>query len=251
MKDLAVILVSPKGALNVGGVARLLGNFDIKDFRIVDPRCKLDSVDCKQMAMHSYDLVKSAKIFPDLESAVADLTQVIAFSGRDVDDRRPAMDLYEVGAKILPRLAKNDRIGLVFGREEFGLKLEELCLCHWQVVIPSSAENPSINLTSAVGISLSWFYQMRSVKKERKNFEIVRPQKGQELIFFQRLQRLMDDVKFSNKENPTQLRDDLWALYHRADLDDRELRILFGVLTAVEKVVCKNMFQPDAQQHKI
>jgi len=248
--DIAVILVSPKGALNVGSVARLLGNFGIKDFRLVAPRCDLKSVECKQMAMHSFGLVESAKIFPDLQSAVADLTQVVALSGRSVEDRRPSADIYEVQDKICAKWNSEDRVGLVFGREEIGLKLEELCLCHWQVEIPTSGEHSSINLASAVGISLSWFHQVLKAETSVEEFQIDRPKMGQDIIFFERMQKLMDEVKFSNKENPTQLRDDLWSIFHRADLDDRELRILFGILTALENSIRQKVFHPPALHQK-
>jgi len=244
----AIILVSPKGPLNVGGVARLMGNFGLTDLRLVDPRCDLTSVDCKQMAMHSYDVVRQAKIFPDVASAISDLSQVIALSGREVEDRRPHTDLYSIQDTVIPKLLHSDRVGIVFGREEIGLKLEELCLCHWQIIIPTDTVRPSINLTSAVAMTLSWWNQIRSNLHLHRHtdLEIERPEHKKVTLFFERLQALLDTTKFTNKENPMQLRDDLWSIYHRADLDDRELRILFGILASVENAVRKKSFHSDA-----
>lgn len=248
-----VILVSPKGPLNVGGVARLMGNFELSELRLVDPRCDLGSVECKQMAMQSYDIIKSAQVFPDLASAIADLHYVVALSGRPIDSRRPHTDLFSIQDVIAPRVSAHERVGLVFGREEIGLKLEELCLCHWQVMIPTSIERPSMNLTSAVALTLGWLYQVSGQgeqslchRQHESEIDIRRPEHGKISIFYERLHQLLEIVKFNNKENPDQLRDDFWALFHRADLDDRELRILFGILTSIEVALRKNSYHSDA-----
>ncbi len=237
LPEWALILVSPKGALNVGGVARLMGNFGLKDLRLVEPRCDIESLECKQMAMQSYSLIREAKHFKTLSDAIADRSQVIALSGRSVDGRRPAGSLYQMESAILPHFRATDKVALVFGREEMGLLLEELCLCQWQILIPTS-EQPSINLTSAAAIALSKLFewdQKRNPQVQRAvTSEIERPPRQVVNLFFTRLHQLLVDVKFNNKENPEMLRDDLWALFHRADLDDREMRILFGILTAVE-----------------
>jgi len=233
-----VILVSPKGALNVGGVARLMGNFGLSELRLVEPRCDLAGSECKQMALHSYSIVQDAKIYKTFSESISDLTQVIALSGRTVEDRRPHGTLSEFVSSYGSVLSSQDRVGIVFGREEIGLKLEELCQCHWQVEIPTHPDRFSINLTSAVSIALyEFFLRFRDPSNAVAALDCVRPDQGKKEIFFTRLQKLLDDVKFTNKENPMQLRDDLWALLHRADVDDREMRILFGMLTSVEQAL--------------
>lgn len=234
----SVILVSPKGALNVGGIARLMGNFGFSDLRLVDPRCDLASVECKQMALHSYDIIKTAKIFPDFKSAIADRNQLLALSGRLVDKPRPHTTVSEVAQNVFPTLSPQDKVGLVFGREEIGLLLEELCLCQWQIEIPTSPDSPSLNLTSAAAIAFSHFFQASLLpRRQAEKKERQRPVKEKEMVFFDRFQKLIDDLKFTNKENPEMLRDDLWSIYHRAQVDDRDLSIFFGILTAVENVV--------------
>lgn len=231
-----LILVSPKGAGNVGGVARLLGNFEVGELRIVDPRCRLDSLECKQMSMQGYHFVEKAKIFKTLEDAQSDLSYSVAFSGRRYDDPRPRMTVFDFYQEIPNRFSDQDRIGLVFGREEWGLTLEELDRCHVQVEIPSSEKMPSINLTSAVAIALSELYRGRRSKQFVSAAEAKeRPKKEQEDIFFERVFRVMDLVQFTNPQNPISHLTDLRSMYHRADLSDRDLRILFGILSGIER----------------
>jgi len=233
-KDWPIILVSPKGPLNVGGIARAMGNFGLRQLRLVDPRCDLKGVECKQMALQSYELIEKAEIFSSLQEAIADLTMPICLSGRLPDQLRPSCHLYEIEEKIHPHISADEKVGIIFGREEMGLLLEELCLCRWQIEIPTNPEKPSINLTSAVAIGLSWMSQVFDSPVSRDFPDYQRPPQEKSQIFFDRIHELLHEVKFLNKENPMMLRDDFWALYHRADLSDRELRILFGMLSAVE-----------------
>lgn len=232
-----LILVSPKGAANVGGVARLMGNFGLDTLRLVKPRCDLASVECKQMSMHGYSFIQKAKIFPTLAEAQQDMHFSIAFSARKTVADRPTFHVFECFQQLIQRCSEKDRMAFVFGREETGLRLHELSSCDWQVFIPTETENASLNLTSAVAVVLSiFFYQTRFCAKT-KSASIERPQKIQEELFFQKLFSLLERIKFQNPQNPEHLRDDLKAMYQRAEIRDRDLRILFGILSHIEKVL--------------
>ncbi len=232
----SVVLVSPKGAGNVGGVARLLGNFGIEDLRIVEPRCDLLCSEAKMMAMASFDILQSAQIYPTLADALSDQTFSIGFSGRRVDDGRPKHELYGLIQNLHLYVRPDEKVALIFGREEWGLRLEELDQCNTTVEIPTSESKSSMNLSSAVAVALSFFHEFVLRKPEERPLrEIERPTRGSEEVFFKRLEVLLQRIKFVNPQNPKQNLDDLRAVFHRADLSDRELRILFGVLTGVEK----------------
>lgn len=236
--DWAVILVSPIGEINVGGVARAMGNFGFRDFRIVAPRFDLKSLDCKRMSMSSYDIMESAKIFSTLEEAQADRTLSVAFSGRVAEDDRPRASLFSF-VKDLPHvLHPQDRPALVFGREEWGLKLEELDQCDHVLEIPTTEARTSINLASAVSIVLSYLFYVEAGEIQKKSGrEFVRPPKTHEEVFFKRIQCLVEQTTFTNPQNPLQNLEDLRAIYHRAQPSERDLRILFGILSGVEELV--------------
>ena len=40
-----MVLVAPKGPLNVGSIARLCANFDVNELRIVSPKCDIFSLE--------------------------------------------------------------------------------------------------------------------------------------------------------------------------------------------------------------
>ena len=80
--NLNVILVEPKGPLNVGSVARLCSNFEVEELRIVSPKCDIFSLEAKKMALKGKKFLEKCKIFVNLEKAISDCDLVLASCGR-------------------------------------------------------------------------------------------------------------------------------------------------------------------------
>jgi tRNA/rRNA methyltransferase len=248
---ITVILVSPKGSGNVGSVARLLGNFGIHEFRLVDPRCDWLNSEARMMAMHNQENLRSAKIFSTLEQALIDQTFSLGFTGRKVDDGRPKWTLYECTQQLPALVRSNEKVALVFGREEWGLKLEELDQCNTLVEIPTASENTSLNLASAVAVALGFFYQfLLNSDSSPSSMPLERPTRASEEMFFKRLIFLLEKIGFPNPQNPRQNLDDLRSMFHRASLSDRDLRILFGILSGVERTLQKRSEHYGALPHQ-
>ncbi len=144
-----VILVEPVYEGNVGAVARIMHNFGFAGLRIVGA---VPSKNDFYLAMHSEHLLEEALVFPSLEEAVADLDRVIAFSRRTGKLKPADLDPPQMGGYCasIPHL----EIGLVFGRETFGLTDAEAALCPLRCHIPANPAFPSINLAQAVTIAL-------------------------------------------------------------------------------------------------
>ncbi len=144
-----VILVEPIYEGNVGAVARIMHNFGYSSLRIVGA---VPSKNDFYLAMHSEHLLDEAQVFPTLKDAISDLDRVIAFSRRlgklkPIDLDPPELAQY---CKKIPHL----EIGLVFGRETYGLTDEEAALCPLRCHIPANPDFPSINLAQAVTVAL-------------------------------------------------------------------------------------------------
>ena len=166
LSRISVILVEPIYAGNVGAVARIMNNFCFTDLRIVG------SVPQKNdfyLAMHSEHILDEAKIFPTLADAIADLDRVIAFSRRlgktkPVDHSPMQMAAY---VHSLPEL----KIGLVFGRETFGLTDIEADLCPLRCHFPANKDFPSINLAQATALAL---YEVQSFSQRQTELDGTR-----------------------------------------------------------------------------
>src|SRR5579871_5170380 len=84
----AVILVRPQLAVNIGMCARAMANFGLEDLRLVNPRAGWPRTDeyrdvAYAAAAGAAGVLDMARVFPSVESAVADLNVVHATTARE------------------------------------------------------------------------------------------------------------------------------------------------------------------------
>jgi tRNA/rRNA methyltransferase len=151
--DLVIVLAEPKTAGNVGAVARAMANFGIVQLRIVQG-VPLDEEAYKR-ALHAASILEDARHYDDLASALEGLDFTVATSGivnyNDKRHIRNALTPAQLAERVAPM---EGTLGLVFGREDFGLFTEELALCDLVVTVPTSPEYPVMNLSHAVAVLL-------------------------------------------------------------------------------------------------
>jgi TrmH family RNA methyltransferase len=135
-----------------------------------------------------------------------------------------------MAGQIVPLLPQN-RIALVFGREVNGLDKEDLALCNELIAIPSSEAFPSLNLSHAVTIvAYELFLATRagSVSAGR-----TLAQTGELEIFYQHLQKVLEDSGFLGPHNRDHMMTSLRQLFGKSRLEQRDISILHGVLSAI------------------
>ncbi len=159
--------MEPKYSGNIGAVARLMSNFDFKDLILVNP-CELDD-ECYTRAMHAKDILNNAKIFNNYKKAIKNFDYLIATSSiesqNDKKHLRQAIPLENITDDILKLKGK---IGLIFGREDYGLYNEEIAECDNLVKIPTSESYLSLNLSHAVGIFLYSIFIRKNISNKEK-----------------------------------------------------------------------------------
>lgn len=149
-KHLSVVLVEPSLPENVGAVARVMGNFGVRDLRLVRP-CEHLGDRALALATHSADILRTAHVFPDLPIALADRRLVIATSARPRDARQRLVALSDLAAELpTSRLPT----AIVFGRESSGLTVDEMAMAQWAVRIPTAPGADALNLSHAVAVLL-------------------------------------------------------------------------------------------------
>ena len=108
----------------------------------------LDRPEARALAYGAWDLLDSARVAPDLRSAVAGCTLVAATSARD--EGRAATRTPREFAAEAAELAAGGRVAVVFGPEATGLLNDELALCQMRIRVPTHSAQPSLNLAQAV-----------------------------------------------------------------------------------------------------
>jgi len=173
--NLKVILVEPNGPLNVGSVARLCSNFEVDELRIVSPKCDIFSLEAKKMALKGQKFLDHCMIFDNLEKAISDCDLVLASCGRIDISKDSFFESSEDIFNWTISFKKINNLAIVFGREDRGLTNSELLLANKTFNIPTSQNNPSLNLSHAVSIVLYELnmYSKRNFNKESKVFNLA------------------------------------------------------------------------------
>ena len=167
--NLKVVLVEPKGPINVGSIARLCANFEVNELRIVSPKCDIYSLEARKMALKGKRYIDKCEIFNNLEQAIFDCDLVLASCGRDETSMDSFLESPEDISKWISSFSNINNLAILFGREERGLTNNELLLAQKIFNIPTSQNYPSLNLSHAVSIIL---YELNKSSKKHIDKEL-------------------------------------------------------------------------------
>jgi tRNA/rRNA methyltransferase len=239
MSDVAIILVEPQLADNVGAVARAMGNFGLSQLRLVNPRPDWRNERARAAASGADAILDGGRVYPTLADAIADLNVVFATTARP---RGVAKDV--VGARTAASLARDRvgsgaRVGFAFGRERIGLTNEEVALADTIVTLPVDPAFASLNLAHAVlVVAYEWRLSGLAVEAAAPPFqpEMTPPATKTELIaLFEHLEAALDDAGFFRPpEHRGHMVLALRAMLQRANLTEQDVRTLRGVIAALE-----------------
>lgn len=233
LDNLRVILVNPSHPGNVGATARALKNMGISELWLLNPQDYL-SPHATARASGATDILAKAPVVNTLQEAVAGCEIILGTSARNRFLEKPVLTPRECATTICA--APKTRFALLFGRERTGLTNEELSICHQQIIIPTNPEFSSLNLAAAVQLIA---YELRVTALAEKTLAVL-PQRelaaaDQLLGFYQHLEKTLIDIKFIDPKQPKLLMQRLQRLFNRALLDKKEINILRGILTSVDR----------------
>ncbi len=151
MTNVRIILVAPKFEGNIGAIARSMANFDISELYLIHP-CDIGD-DAYRRAKHGADILDNAKIVESIDEALEGCFMVVGTSGvatkGDKNYIRIPISAHEFAERVRDY---DEKIAILFGREDIGLLQDELARCDLLVHIPSSDMYPILNLSHAATI---------------------------------------------------------------------------------------------------
>lgn len=232
-----IVLVNSRHSGNVGGAARALKNMGLSRLYLVAPR-DYPADGATSRAANALDVLEKAVVVDSLEEALAGCGLVVGTSARGRRIPWPMLNPRECGEQAW-REAQHHDVAIVFGREDRGLTNEELHRCNYHVHIPSNPEYSSLNLAAAVQV-LCYEIRMASLAAseggmtESTDWDVP-PARAEDIeLYFQHLEQALVDIGFHDRDNPRQTMTRLRRLFGRIRLDEMELSILRGVLTAIQ-----------------
>src|SRR5947208_621413 len=131
-----VILVEPQLGENIGMAARAMGNFALSRLRIVNPRDGWPNVAAQRAAAGADHILERAELFDTVEQAVADCALLFATTARAHDQAKPVVGPDVAAAEMAGRIKEGGTVGILFGRERWGLTNEEVGLANRIITFP-------------------------------------------------------------------------------------------------------------------
>jgi tRNA/rRNA methyltransferase len=231
-----VILVEPQLGENIGMAARAMGNFGLTRLRIVNPRDGWPNVHARRAASGADHILDHAELFDTVGQAVADCTLLLATTARAHDQAKPVIAPEAAAHEIARQCQGGGTVGILFGRERYGLQNEEVALANRIVTFPVNPGFASLNLAQAVLlIGYEWFKLATAGALPFAMPERSEPASQHQMqAFFDNLVRELDKVEFLR---PAEKRDtmlvNLRNIFTRMDPTKQDMHTLHGVVMAI------------------
>ena len=149
--NLAIILVNPQRAENVGAAARAMKTMGFMDLRLIGEPLHREKA-AQILAHGSEDVLERGRCFSGLAEALADTDLAIGTTAKHRHQRRYHCSPQQLADSLRERSASVTQAAIIFGCEPHGLTNSDIAHCDLLSQIPLAAPQPSLNLAQAVMI---------------------------------------------------------------------------------------------------
>ena len=237
---LRVVLVGTQHPGNIGAAARALKTMGLGRLVLVAPE-DYPADEAFRRAAGADDVLAAAPVVATLAEAVADCHLVMGCTARS---RRVQLEEHaprQAAAVAVGQAEVGGEVALVFGRERTGLTNEELQLCQAAVHIPANPDYSSLNLAAAVQVLT---YELRMALLERVQVAPAADTAPDEAPashahlegFYTQLGDTLDAIDFHKGRTPDSAMRKLRRLFHKAALNEQEVRLLRGILADAQRM---------------
>ena len=231
------VLVRTSHPGNIGSAARAIRTMGFARLELVTPH-RFPDPEASALAAGADEVLAKAGVHADLVDSLAGSSLALGLSARRRVVNLPEISPREAAQQALAAAARGEQVALVFGNERTGLENEELARCHAMVRIPSVDDFSSLNLSQAVQVMA---YELRvAMLGETPALPSVRDEPPADAArmeqFYVHLAQTLDEIEFHKGREPTTIMLRLRKLFQRAQPDERELRVLHGILADAQRM---------------
>jgi TrmH family RNA methyltransferase len=235
--QVVVVLVQPTDAVNIGGVARAMGNTGFTRLHLVNP-VAFDPWHVIGVAHYAQHIVDATAVFDSLAAAVADAQLVLGMTGKHQRARRNVLHFDDALREVASRAQAAQTVAIVFGPEDTGLTNAMLDAAHAVTTIPTNPAYPSLNLAQAALLVLHRLFVdsgggEQLIRPPRR----VAPPAPAALLedLFADLERALEAIEFFGGRSRVSIMRSLRVALTRAALDQREASLLRAVFIEVRR----------------
>ena len=236
-----IILVEPQLGENIGTTARAMGNFGLTELRLVNPRDGWPSERAGHAASGADYILDAARVYETTDEAIRDLQFVYAATARMRDMVKPVVAPEQAADNLRGRIGQGERVGVMFGRERWGLTNDEVSLADEILNYPVNPDFSSLNLAQSVLVIAYEYFkgsgQTGTEAHETLRRDGVRTATSHEVVgFFEHLERELDNCGFLRppEKRPAMVRN-IRNIFHRNQMTDQDVRTLRGIIVALTR----------------
>ncbi len=232
--DIRMVLMAPSHPGNIGAAARAMKNMALSTLVLVEPK-QFPHPEASARASGADDVLAAARVVPSLAEAVAGCGFVAATTARDRDQHFRVVDVREAAVRIVAE-ARRAPAAVLFGAERSGLTNEQLETAHALVRIPASAAYPALNLAMAVQLVAYELFRAAGPGAATPAAPATPLATAQEMQrLYAHFAQVLEEIDFRDRtQGGTHLMSRIRRFLQRAELDENEVHILRGILTAVQ-----------------
>lgn len=240
LDNIRFVLINTFHPGNVGAAARAMKTMGVTQLYLVNPR-NYPSPDAESRAAGALDVLQQAVIVDTFEEAIADCALVVGTSARLRSNPWPMLSAESCAKKAVDEASKQ-QVAIVFGRERMGLHNDELQKCNYHVSIPANPEYPVLNIASAIQIVAYEIYKYSVELTGDANPKATAGTKrtyanSKEMeLFYNQLDQLLIRIGFTLPQNPGKTMLHLKRMINRARPEVKEMRMLRGIVSQLEKL---------------
>ena len=235
--SIRIVLVETSHPGNIGATARAMKNMGLTELHLVRPAQFPHSEAIARASGADdvlEDVLKHSRVHERFEDAIAECGLVVGTSARA---RYLHWDLVEPRecATRLAEAAQTGPAALVFGAERMGLTNAELAHCNLLVTIPTHPDYASLNVAMAVQLLAYEIWLATRPGAPAPPPRDVPLANAEEMTrFYAHLEEVLHEIDFQDRTGGGHLMARVRRLFNRAELDQNEMNILRGILTAIQ-----------------
>lgn len=257
-----IILVNPKLPENVGMSARAMLNCGLHDLRLVAPEWTQKGeplIHGRAIAASAggESILHSMKLFDTLESAISDITYLIATSPRKHDMYKPVLGPDEAFPLLKEAADTKEKTAVMFGCEKSGLTNQHITLANFILEIPLNPAYSSLNLAQAV-LLIGYEWTKICGKINLRKVKQLTPASREDLLgLFHHLENELEKSGFLRVEEKKEaMIQNIRNMFTRVSLTPQELRTLHGIITYLtkhpdEKAFFKEFYAQQKEKRRI
>ncbi|WP_253306696.1 tRNA (cytosine(32)/uridine(32)-2'-O)-methyltransferase TrmJ [unidentified bacterial endosymbiont] len=234
LQSIRIVLVEPSHPGNIGATARAMKTMGLASLLLVNPQVRPDAQSIA-LAAGASDVLDTLTIVDSLAEAIGDCGLVVGLSNRLRTLAWPALTPRQ-GAEVVLQEVRQYPVALLFGCERNGLSNAALQQCHYQITIPANPDYSSLNVAMAVQIITYELYSAYGEQPTPAVDDLTEyPSVAALDDFYRHLARVLEKIGFIRPQGSGQVLPQCRRLFTRARLEEGELRLWRGILTAIEK----------------